>query len=53
MWHMSCHNSISNLELTINKYNNTHLLNDAKSHATCIDIKNLVEELVYLALYFL
>ena len=52
MWHISFHISISKLKLIINKCNNTHELNDGKSQSTSISIKNLVQELIYLALSF-
>ena len=42
MRHMIDNNSTGKLELTLNKYNNIHQLNNVKSHATYIGIKNLV-----------
>ena len=53
MWHISCDNSINELELNKNKSNNTHQLNDLKSQVKFIGIKNLVEELTYLILFYI
>ena len=41
---MNCHCLIGELKLIINKFNNSHLLNNDNTHVTYIDVKKLVKK---------